>query len=105
MVFATGAFSFQFLFNFLQTGHAPHDVLQLRNRTLQAPQALYALFYMATIMGMLMCSTIVAISTGFSLGYAGRVFKAYSVAMPIAFCCVLLLKPLVSKLVVATVVH
>lgn len=62
-------------------------------------------FYMAAIMGMLMCSTIVAISTGFSAGYVGRVFKAYSVAMPIAFCCVLLLKPLVGKLVAATVVH
>ena len=62
-------------------------------------------FYMAAIMGLLMCSTIVAVSTGFSAGYPARVFKAYSLAMPIAFCCELLLRPLVTKLVAATVEH
>ena len=56
-------------------------------------------------MGLLMCSTIVAVSTGFSAGYPARVIKAYSLAMPIAFCCVLLLRPLVTKLVAATVEH
>jgi len=60
-------------------------------------------FFMSSIMAVLMCSTIVALSTGFGPGYLGRVLHAYVVAMPVAFCCVLLVRPIVMKLVALTV--
>lgn len=60
-------------------------------------------FFMAAIMGALMCSAIVALTTGVGDGYALRVLHAYSVGMPVAFCCVLLVRPVVMKLVSWTV--
>lgn len=60
-------------------------------------------FYMAAIMGALMCSAIVALTTGVGDGYGLRVLRAYAVGMPVAFVCVLLVRPLVMKLVAWTV--
>lgn len=60
-------------------------------------------FYMATIMALLMCGTIVAVQAGFGPGYWASVFKTYALAMPVAFCCVLLVRPLVLRMVALTV--
>lgn len=60
-------------------------------------------FYMASIMAALMCTTLVALNTGVSGGFWGRVLEAYCVGMPVAFCCVLLVRPVVMKLVGWTV--
>lgn len=62
-------------------------------------------FYMALIMAFLMCCIIVLANGGVSSGYWLRVLKAYAVAMPAAFACVLLVRPLVMRLVAATVHH
>ena len=58
-------------------------------------------FYMAAIMALLMCSVIVGIGQGFSPGLPAKVFRAYAVAMPTAFVCVLVVRPLVMRLVAA----
>lgn len=64
-------------------------------------------FFMAGIMAFLMCCTIVAANTGFDSGfdsgYVQRVFSAYALAMPVAFFCVMMVRPLVLKLVALTV--
>lgn len=60
-------------------------------------------FYMAGIMAMLMCCVIVAIETGFAPGYWASVIRAYLVAMPVAFFCVMLVRPVVMRLVTLTV--
>lgn len=58
-------------------------------------------FYMAFFM----CCIIVAVNGGLSAGYWWTVLKAYAVAMPSAFCCVVLVRPVVMRLVAATVHH
>lgn len=60
-------------------------------------------FYMAGIMAFLMCCTIVASNSGFGAGYLQRVLSAYALAMPVAFCCVVMVRPLVLRLVALTV--
>ena len=60
-------------------------------------------FYMAAIMAFLMCSVIVAAKDGLSGGYLRHVLDAYVLAMPAAFFCVILVRPLVMRLVAATV--
>ncbi len=60
-------------------------------------------FYMAAIMAMLMCTVIVAVSSGVGEGFALRVLHAYRLAMPVAFLCVLVVRPLVMHLVKWTV--
>ncbi len=60
-------------------------------------------FYMAGIMAFLMSCTIVGANSGFGAGYLQHVLGAYALAMPVAFCCVVLVRPLVVRLVVATV--
>ncbi|MDO9419839.1 MAG: DUF2798 domain-containing protein [Herminiimonas sp.] len=60
-------------------------------------------FFMSSIMAMLMCLVIVAASTGMAGDYAMRVLRAYKLAMPVAFVCVLIVRPIVVKLVAATV--
>ena len=56
-------------------------------------------FFMSGIMAFLMCCTIVAFQTGFDAGYPVRVLHAYLLAMPVAFCCVMLVRPFVLKIV------
>lgn len=60
-------------------------------------------FYMAGIMAFLMCCAIVGSNSGVGPGYLQRVFSAYLLAMPVAFLCVMLVRPVVGKLVAATV--
>lgn len=56
-------------------------------------------FFMAGIMAFLMSMVIVAANSGLGLGYPQRVLHAYQLAMPVAFVCVMLVRPLVIKLV------
>lgn len=56
-------------------------------------------FFMSAIMALFMCSVIVAIQSGFHAGYWGDVMKAYTLAMPVAFFCVMGVRPLVMWLV------
>lgn len=60
-------------------------------------------FFMAGIMALLMCSVIVGVTTGVNADFLFRVGKAYALAMPVAFFCVMLVRPLVLKLVALTV--
>jgi hypothetical protein len=60
-------------------------------------------FFMSGIMAFLMCLVITAANTGFNDGYLARALKAYKLSMPVAFCCVLCVRPLVIKLVRMTV--
>lgn len=60
-------------------------------------------FFMSGIMAFLMSLVIVAANTGIHSGYINRVLHAYRLAMPIAFICVLLVRPIVLKLVALTV--
>lgn len=62
-------------------------------------------FFMSSIMAMLMCLVIVGASTGMGGDYTMRVLGAYKLAMPVAFVCVLIVRPIVVKLVAATVRH
>ncbi|NWB96475.1 DUF2798 domain-containing protein [Pseudomonas gingeri] len=63
---------------------------------------LFAL-YMATIMAFLMCLVITAAEFGMNEHYLGNVMSAYRVAMPSAFICVLIVRPIVARLVSWTV--
>ena len=56
-------------------------------------------FWMAAIMALLMCTVISIANTGIDAGLPLRVLKAYALAMPVAFACVLLVRPLVARLV------
>ncbi len=60
-------------------------------------------FFMASIMALLMCSVIVAVTSGLGGDFLARVGKAYALAMPVAFFCVMLVRPLVARLVTLTV--
>lgn len=59
--------------------------------------------YMSSIMALLMCFVITAANAGFTPEYLGNVLKAYQLAMPVAFVCVLVVRPVVVRLVVITV--
>jgi len=56
-------------------------------------------FFMAGIMAFLMSMAIIATSTGIHDGYSTRVIHSYTLAMPVAFVCVLIVRPIVVKLV------
>lgn len=60
-------------------------------------------FYMAAIMALIMCCAITAFQSGFGPGYWSKVFASYTLAMPIAWACVAIVRPLVVKLVLLTV--
>lgn len=60
-------------------------------------------FYMSAIMAFLMSLIIVAANSGIADHYLAQVIHAYSVAMPSAFFCILLVRPLVMQLVKHTV--
>ena len=60
-------------------------------------------FYMSAIMAMLMSLVITAANNGIGPTFPGQVLQAYRLAMPVAFVCVLLVRPLVLKLVTLTV--
>ena len=48
-------------------------------------------------------AVITGANTGLAAGYLWRVLDAYRIAMPTAFCCVLVVRPLVVQLVAWTV--
>lgn len=56
-------------------------------------------FWMAAIMALLMCTVITVANTGVDAGLPARVLRAYVLAMPVAFACVLLVRPQVARLV------
>lgn len=56
-------------------------------------------FFMAGIMAFLMCMVIVGANSGLHGEYALRVLHAYALAMPVAFVCVLVVRPIVAGLV------
>lgn len=60
-------------------------------------------FYMSAIMALLMCTVITIFNTGMGSGLLTRIGHAYLLAMPIAFGCVLLVRPLVLRLVALSV--
>lgn len=60
-------------------------------------------FFMSSIMAMLMCIVITAANSNIDGQFVRRVLSSYSLAMPIAFFCVLLVRPLVLRLVALTV--
>ncbi|WP_060509127.1 DUF2798 domain-containing protein [Pseudomonas sp. NBRC 111124] len=60
-------------------------------------------FYMSSIMALLMCFVITAANAGVNPAYLGNVLRAYQLAMPVAFVCVLMVRPVVLKLVAITV--
>ena len=59
--------------------------------------------YMATIMAFLMCLVITLAEFGMNEHYMRNVMNAYQVAMPSAFLCVLIVRPMVARLVAWTV--
>ena len=60
-------------------------------------------FFMSSIMAMLMTLLITAANRGIGPGYLQAVPSAYCLAMPVAFVCVMLVRPIVLKLVSLTV--
>lgn len=60
-------------------------------------------FYMAVIMAFLMCAAIIGVQNGFGPGYWSSVINVYGLAMPVAFCCVIVVRPFVMRLVALTV--
>lgn len=62
-------------------------------------------FYMSLVMAFLMSLIIVAANSGIADHYFQQVLHAYRIAMPSAFVCILLVRPLVMFLVKHTVNH
>jgi len=60
-------------------------------------------FYMSAIMALLMCLVITAATVGMNEDFLGKALQAYRLAMPVAFVCVLLVRPVVLRLVALTV--
>jgi hypothetical protein len=60
-------------------------------------------FYMSLIMAFLMSLIIVAANSGITDHYLSQVLHAYRIAMPSAFVCILLVRPIVMLLVKRTV--
>lgn len=60
-------------------------------------------FYMSSIMAFLMTLVITAATRGVGPGFFIASMKAYSLSMPVAFFCVLAVRPLVMRLVKWTI--
>ncbi|MFG6667651.1 DUF2798 domain-containing protein [Halomonas sp. HNIBRBA4712] len=60
-------------------------------------------FYMSSIMAFLMTIVITAVNAGMVEGFMSLVWQAYRVAMPVAFVCILMVRPVVARLVQWTV--
>lgn len=75
-----------------------------RSRKLRSTAMPYVFaLYMSAIMALLMCFVITAATVGIDEAYLGNVLKAYRLAMPVAFVCVLFVRPIVLRLVALTV--
>ncbi|WP_166215980.1 DUF2798 domain-containing protein [Pseudomonas atagonensis] len=73
-----------------------------RKLSARATPYVFAL-YMATIMAFLMSLVITAANSGIDNDYLSNTLHAYKLAMPIAFLCILVVRPIVVKLVALTV--
>lgn len=60
-------------------------------------------FYASAIMVLIVSGVLVALNTGLDAGYLLRLVKAYLLTWPIAFASLLAVRPLVVKLVAASV--
>ncbi|HJE69030.1 DUF2798 domain-containing protein [Pseudomonas oryzihabitans] len=81
----------------------PDSALSARRRLPKGVTPYVFALYMSTIMALLMCLVITLAEFGFDAHYFRNVMNAYQVAMPAAFVCVLLVRPLVARLVALTV--
>ncbi|WP_258305889.1 DUF2798 domain-containing protein [Chromohalobacter israelensis] len=54
---------------------------------------------MSSIMAFLMTLVITLINEGITPGFMGTVLRSYFLAMPVAFVCVMIVRPLVVRLV------
>ncbi|MEX5489918.1 DUF2798 domain-containing protein [Pseudomonas fulva] len=80
------------------------NVTQSRRRRLHVNATPYVFaFYMSAIMALLVCFVITAANAGIDQDYMSNVLKAYRLAMPVAFVCVLIVRPIVGRLVAMTV--
>ena len=59
--------------------------------------------YMSAIMAFLMSLVITAANTGIDADYLSNTLHAYRLAMPVAFLCILVVRPIVVRLVALTV--
>jgi hypothetical protein len=73
-----------------------------RKLSVRATPYVFAL-YMATIMALLMSFVITAANSGIEIDYLSNALHAYKLAMPVAFLCILVVRPIVLKLVSLTV--
>lgn len=60
-------------------------------------------FYMSSFIGLAMSAVLTYFGSGFPPDYLARVGRAYVLAMPVGFLCVILLRPLVVVLMKLTV--
>lgn len=77
-----------------------------KKRTFRIPKhatAYVFALYMATIMAFLMSLVITLAEFGLNGHYMENVMNAYRVAMPSAFVCILIVRPMVARLVAWTV--
>ncbi|UQY35331.1 DUF2798 domain-containing protein [Pseudomonas fulva] len=84
----------------------PDSTLNLARTTWKLPAKLSPVvfaFFMSGIMALLMCLVITATNRGLSDGYLSAVLDAYRLAMPVAFVCVMGVRPVVVRLVKLTV--
>ena len=80
------------------------DALYVSRRKLSARATPYVFaLYMATIMAFLMSLVITAANSGIDNDYLTNALHAYKLAMPVAFLCILFVRPIVIKLVAWTV--
>lgn len=82
----------------------PNIRLEPKNKKLHAKYTPWVFaFYMSSIMAFLMSFIIVATNSGIGNQYLAQVLHAYRIAMPSAFVCILIVRPLVMRLVKHTV--
>lgn len=74
-----------------------------RNRLPKPASPYIFALYMATIMAFLMSLVITLAESGLGPHYMENVMNAYKVAMPSAFVCILVVRPMVMRLVGLTV--
>lgn len=88
----------------MQTYETNSEKLRRRYKLHHRTAPIVFAFFMAGIMAFLMCGTIASVNGGITADLPSRTLQAYSFAMPTAFVCVLLVRPLVVRLV-ALLVH
>ena len=60
-------------------------------------------FYASAIMVLIMSAVLVALNTGLGAGFGLRLVKSYMIAWPVAFASLLAIRPLVVRMVAASV--